>query len=82
MKNMFTKCSKLESIYLYFDTINVYDMSEMFSECTALKHLNISNFQITNNTHMEKMFINCNNMLKMKIQKSKIKNKAFDFNKN
>ena len=69
----FIKRIKLESIYLFFNTINVSDMSEMFCECNTLKQINISHFKITKNTNIKNMFGNCSNKLKNKIKSQNLR---------
>ena len=45
----------------------------MFSGCSSLKELNLSNFNTNNVTHMSYMFSKCSDELKLKI-KSQYKN--------
>ena len=40
----------------------------MFSGCTSLKELNLSNFNTNNVTYMEYMFSECSDELKLKLQ--------------
>ena len=54
-----------------FNTNNVTDMSHMFSECSSLNELNLSNFN-TNKvklTKMSFMFFGCTDELKNKLKK-------------
>ena len=51
-----------------FNTNNVSDMSFMFSKCSSLKELNISNFNTNNETDMLEMFYKCSDELKNKIK--------------
>ena len=48
-------------------------MSWMFSRCSSLKELNLSNFNTTNVTNMKYMYDRCSDELKLKIR-SKYKN--------
>ena len=43
-------------------------MNRMFSYCSSLKELNISNFNTDNVTDMNRMFYQCTYELKLKIQ--------------
>ena len=54
----------LSMIYLgrHFNTENVTDMSEMFSGCSSLTSLNVSNFNTTNVTNMSWMFEGCSSL--------------------
>ena len=55
-------------------------MSHMFSECSSLKELNLSNFNTNNVTDMSYMFAQCSDELKLKIrsQYKNLKEIAFD----
>ena len=56
---MFENCGKLISLDLSnFKTPAVYDMSNMFHNCTSLKNLKI-NFNTEKVTNMKNMFSNC-----------------------
>ena len=43
-------------------------MSCMFSNCSSLKELNLSNFNTNNVTNMNYMFSRCSEQLKLKIK--------------
>ena len=46
----------------YFNTSAVTDMSEMFSGCSSLTELNVSNFNTSKVTDMSEMFRNCSGL--------------------
>ena len=50
-------------------------MSYMLFECSSLKELNLTNFNINNVTNMSWMFYRCSDDLKKKMQKSKDKSR-------
>ena len=52
-----------------FNTNNVTDMSEMFSDCYSLNELNISNFNTSKVTNIENMFSGCSDELIKNIKK-------------
>ena len=54
-------------------------MESMFSECSSLKELNLSNFNTNKVIHMEDMFSECSEQLKNKIKSEykNIKDEAF-----
>ena len=63
MKEMFSNCSSLETIYFSnFNTINVTDMSGMFSFCSSIKKLNLQNFNTDNVNDMRGMFVGCSSL--------------------
>ena len=76
---MFCDCTKLIELNISnFNTINVKDMSLMFSKCYSLEKLNITNFKTNNETRMVCMFYGTNKKLKDKIKSQKIfKEEAF-----
>jgi surface protein len=41
------------------DTSNITDMANMFSNCSSLTALNMSNLKISDTTNTENMFENC-----------------------
>ena len=49
----------IKGIKSIFKTNKVTNMSNMFSGCSTLKKLNLSNFNTNNLTNMEGMFIGC-----------------------
>ena len=53
---------------MYFNTNNVTNMSYMFSKCSSLNELNLSNFNTNNVSNMNYMFDGCSEELKMKIR--------------
>ena len=52
----------------------------MFSRCSSLEELNLSNFNTNNVTDINNMFLECSEKLKMKIksQYKNIKEEAFN----
>ncbi|MFP3770124.1 BspA family leucine-rich repeat surface protein [Enterococcus faecium] len=62
-KEMFSGCSKLESINLYdFDTSKITDMESMFYNCASLKSIDVSKWDTSNVTNMKAMFRGCRNL--------------------
>ena len=65
-KNMFSHMEKLESFAYddlsYINTANVTDMSYMFSECKALKRLNLTGLITASATNMTGMFSGNSNL--------------------
>ena len=64
MKYMFHKCNylkKLTNLFL-FNTKNVIDMTDVFSFCSSLNHLDLSSFNHKNVTDISYMFYNCINL--------------------
>ena len=62
---MFASCTALTSIdFTYFNTSNVWNMSYMFYNCSALTNtgLNLSNFNTENVNDMEAMFSGCSGL--------------------
>lgn len=61
MYGMFDGCSNLKSIHFpdTFDTSNVKDFTRMFSNCPALKTLDLSSFNTSSATNLSKMFWRC-----------------------
>ena len=53
----------------------------MFYECSSLKEINLSNFNIHNVTDMRAMFYECSDEIKMKIQSQfkNIKQEVFEY---
>lgn len=51
-----------------FDTTNVTDMSDMFSQCTNLTSLDVSNWNTTNVTNMSNMFSQCLNLTELDLR--------------
>ena len=49
----------------------------MFSGCSSLKELNLSNFNTNNVNDMYRMFYGCSNNLKIISQNKNIKDEAF-----
>lgn len=66
MYAMFNYCSQLVSLNLQFDTRKVVDMDYMFYGCTALKSLDITNFQIVDTCKAENMLRYCNALVTLR----------------
>ena len=68
MSHMFFKCSKLQLLIITeeFNTLNVEDMEKMFSFCSELEYLDLSNFNTSNVTNMTCMFAGCNELKEIK----------------
>ena len=49
-------------------------MSHIFSICSALKELNLSNFNTNNVVNMNNMFYNCSTLTELDISNCKIRN--------
>ena len=60
----FAYCTALKEIVgmEYLNTENVSDMSEMFSDCSSLTSINLSEFNTGKTTNMNSMFKNCKNI--------------------
>ena len=85
LTGMFSCCSKLRDVNLTSFNINkVKDMSEMFYWCPELTYLDLSSFNISNDSEidMSKIFICCNDLKKIKLNKNfyqmLIKQNTFD----
>ena len=85
LAGMFSCCSKLRDVNLTsFNISKVKDMSEMFYWCPELTYLDLSSFNISNDNavDMSKMFICCNGLKKVKLNKNfyqmLIKQNTFD----
>ena len=55
----FTRLQEIENIE-YLDTSNVTNMSHMFSSCSRITTLDVSNFDTSKVTNMRAVFANCN----------------------
>ena len=64
MAYTFKNCNSLTSLDLsnFMDTYSLINTSEMFSGCTSLYSLNISNLNTQNDKSMHGMFYNCLNL--------------------
>ncbi len=64
MRNMFSQCKELEYLDLSsFNTYSVLDMSYMFNGCYNFKEIKgINNFKFNNETKIESMFTDCNEL--------------------
>ena len=69
---------RIKSFYFYSN--NVKNMVGMFSGCSSLKELNLSNFNTNNVKNMGYMFSRCSNQLQNKIRAryKNIKKEAFN----
>ena len=61
MKNMFSFCNSLTSLddLSYFDISSTQDISGMFSSCSSLHSLDLSNFNISSVLNMSNIFSGC-----------------------
>ena len=79
---MFFKCSKLNNIDLtFFDTKNIFDMSNMFAY-TKLINIDLSTFNTINVKNMSQMFANCENLENVDISSfdtSKVEDMSYMF---
>ena len=66
-KELFKDCEFINSIFfIKFYRNNVTNMSDMFSGCSSLKELNLSNFN-TNNVIMWDMFSGCSSLKELNL---------------
>lgn len=70
---LYTDLTTIEGIE-YLNTENVTDMSSMFSGCSALKTLDVSNFDTKNVTDMNNMFRDCSTLTTLDVSKFDTKN--------
>lgn len=61
---LFTNCVKLQIIYGLsgLDTRNIEDMSSMFSGCSSITNIDVSNFDTSKVTNMDGMFNSCKSL--------------------
>ena len=59
MNYMFTKCYALETVDNFFKTLNVQSINSMFSQCSSLKSLDLSNFYTPFTTDFGSAFEDC-----------------------
>ena len=64
----FQNLTEIENINL-LDTSNVTDMSAMFSECSRLTSLDVSNFDTSQVTSMSSMFYKCSKLISLDVSK-------------
>ena len=65
---LFKSMQKLEYIDTCdFDTSNVTDMSDMFTDCLSLTELDVSNFDTSNVTKMSRMFYGCSALTELDV---------------
>ena len=71
MSYMFCNCYSLNSLIdlSKWNTINVTNMSNMFSYCESVKSLDISKWNTINVTNMSFMFYNCKSLKSLDISK-------------
>ena len=62
------------SLIAYFKTENVKDMSYMFSDCSSLTSLNLSNFNTENVQNMSNMFAGCSSLTSLNLSNFKTEN--------
>ena len=61
-KKLFDHCECIENIYFKKFYRNIANMEYMFYGCSSLKELNVSNFNINNETKMNGMFYGCSSL--------------------
>ena len=74
--------STVEASFKGSNTSKVTDMSFMFSSCTSLTSLDLSNFNTSNVTNMRSMFINCTSLASLILSNfdtSKVTNISYMF---
>ena len=64
----FSKLTEIENLNL-LDTSNVTSMYQMFSECSSLTSLDVSNFDTSKVTNMEGMFYKCSSLTSLDVSK-------------
>ena len=82
MNEMFFQCKMLKSLNVSsFDTRHVFTMEYMFSLCSSLIDLDITNFYFDRNAFIDNIFEGCSNELKDKIKKQnkKLPKNAFGY---
>ena len=82
MQGMFYGCSKLKEIrgINKFITNKVLDMSGMFQMCKEIEILDLSNFDISNDTNIEGMFEYCDKLKEIKGINKFVTNKLINNN--
>ena len=75
-KKLFYKCKCINQIIFCkkFINTNITDMSEMFSGCTSLKELDISNLNTNNVKLMNSMFNDCSSLKELNVSNFNINN--------
>ena len=61
-EGLFENCEYIESIYFKKFYRNIANIEYMFYGCSSLKELNVSNFNINNETKMNGMFYGCSSL--------------------
>ena len=62
----FSRLSTIEGLE-YFDTSSVTNMSNMFSECSVLVNLDVSNFNTSSVTDMSRLFYDCSGLTNLDV---------------
>ena len=62
---------KQKKIYFFQSVVDYDNMSEMFSLCSSLQHLDLTNFNIQNVNNLDKIFYGCISLKKDKLNKLK-----------
>ena len=71
--NGFSKLLEIENLKL-LDTLTVTNMSQMFSGCSSLTSLDVSNFDTSQLTSMKSMFYGCRNIIHLNVSSFKTTN--------
>ena len=82
--NGFFHGSKAIKIFIISCGNNITDMSYMFSECTSLTNLDLSNFITNNVTNMSYMFCDCSGLKELNLSKfntNNVTNMSYMFSK-
>ena len=82
LREFFKGCETLETIsgLEYLNTANVTDMNSMFSGCSALTSLDLTNFNTANVTEMSDMFHGCSALTSLDLTKFNTANVEFMYN--
>ena len=65
--HLFYDCKCIESIHFIKSSRNIKNMNGMFSRCSSLKELNLSNFNTNNATDMSCMFDGCSSLKELNL---------------
>lgn len=84
-ESMFATCNYLKTIkgMSRWDTSNITNMSKMFSSCSELTELDVSNFNTSKVTDMSSMFANCSKVTELDVSNfdtSNVINMSYMFN--
>ena len=67
LKNLFSNCECISSIFIKKYRNNITDMSNMFYKCSSLKELNFTKFNTNNVTYMTAMFYGCSSLKELNL---------------